>query len=118
MKNISKAVLLVVALFCASAFGANQAVLTWVPPTVDINGSPIVDPMSFNVYQGIKGQTKSNVQNVTGATLTIGTGLLSGRSYCWELKTLVNSLESVASNEACKDFPAVAPTPSSALTVK
>ena len=100
---------LLLCLFAASVFAANQATLTWTYDTVTW---PTV---TFNVYQGPQGQPKAKVlTGVTPLTATINTGLISGSAYCWEVTAVVGSSETGPSNEACKTFP---PNPSS-LTVK
>ena len=111
MKHI---ITLVLALLSPLALAANTAVLTWTEPAASPDGA-----YAYNVYQGIKGQAKTRVQTaVPGTTTTISTGLLLGREYCWQLRTVIvgfESVESVDSTEACKTFPGAAP---SALTVK
>ena len=109
-----KILVFVLSLLPGLAFAANTAVLTWTEPVASPDGA-----YAYNVYQGLKGQAKARVQTaVPGTTTTISDGLLLGREYCWQLRTVIvgyESVESVDSNEACKTFPAAAPP---TLTVK
>lgn len=95
-------------LLCSGAQAANQAVLEWTPPTTYSDGTPIdaATPLSYGVYQGLRGQPKTKVATVTGRTTTITAGLANGTDVCWQLSTIANGQESVdRSNEACKAFP-------------
>lgn len=96
------------ALASLSAHAANQAVLTW---TYDLVAWPSA---TFNVYQGEKGQPKTQAQTgVAALTTTISTGLATGKTYCWDVTAVVGGFETDHSAEACKPFP-----PSPTLTVK
>jgi hypothetical protein len=100
------------------AYAANQAVLAWTAPTTYEDGTPIGAGLTFNVYQGLQGAAKVKGPNVSATTVTINTGLLSGKTYCWNVTSALNSLESVPSNEACKTFPQSAPSAPASLTAQ
>lgn len=99
--------------FMVHAQAANQAVLTFTIPTLRSDGTSIpAAAISYNIYQGLKGQAKTKVGTVTTNTTTLTTGLLSNTQYCWQVtafETAVGaSSESVMSNEGCKTMPAAA----------
>lgn len=106
--------------FAASAQTAiNSATLTWSAPTAYTDGSPIAEPLTFQVYQGLQGATKVKLGTpAAGTTRTISAGLLGGKTYCWQVSTVAASGESALSNEACKTFPAPLPQAPAALTVQ
>lgn len=119
MRNTLTLLALCALTLCAEAQSAPSATLTWTGPTTYSDGSPI-DPttLTYNVYQGLQGQTKVKAQTVSALTATLSTGMIAGRTYCWAVTAVANSLESAPSGEACKTFPAVAPSAPTGLTVK
>lgn len=103
-----KKLLLVLAFITSPVFAANQATLTW---GYDMVAFPTA---TFNVYQAEKGQPKVKTQSgVSELTASVTTGLVTGKTYCWQVTAVVGTEESSVSNEACKTFPS-SPT---ALTV-
>lgn len=105
------AALLVAALFADAAFAANTATLDWGYTSND----PANDNPTFVVYQGLQGQPKVAGPTTTAKTLTINTGLASGKTYCWHVTARTALDESLPSNEACKTFPAVPAAPTSLI---
>jgi len=102
----------------AFAQAANTATLTWVAPTTYVDGTPVTAVLTYNIYQGVQGAAKTKSPTpVSGLTTTISTGLLSKTTYCWQVSASDGAVEGALSNEACKTFPASAPTAPS-LTVK
>lgn len=103
----------------ALAATPNQAVLSWTAPTTYSDGTPVTDPITYTVYQGLQGQPKAKgPTGITATTVTISTGLLSGRTYCWAVTAATaTSPESAPSAEACKTFPPAAPEAPANLTV-
>ena len=96
------------ALASLAAHAANQAVLSWTYDTAAWPGA------TFNVYQAEKGQAKTQAMTgLSSLTATVNTGLVTGKTYCWEVTAVVGGSESDHSAEACKTFP-----PAPALTVK
>jgi hypothetical protein len=95
------------ALVALNASAANQAVLSWNPPTTFADGTPISGILTYNAYQGVKGQPKVKVTlaSVLPTTLTVASGLQSGTTYCWAVTALIGTNESDQSIEACKTFP-------------
>lgn len=87
------------------------ATITFSAPTRYTDGSSVEagTSISYRVYQGARGGTKTQVGTITGTSTTISSGLLAGREYCWEVTSVINGVESARSNEACKSFPF--PTP-------
>lgn len=72
--------------------------------------------ITYRVYQGAKGATKTFVATIAATGLTIDTGLSYGET-CWEVIAVANGKESARSNEGCKtfEFPA---TKSVTITVR
>lgn len=104
---LKRLIILAILALPIASFAANQAVLTW---TYDL----VAWPGTFDVYQAEQGQPKvKTLSGLSGLTTTVGTGLVTGKTYCWQIKAVVAGVESDLSNEACKTFP-----PSPALTVK
>lgn len=123
MKNITT--FLPLALVSLGAIAApNQAVLSWTAPTTHTDGTPIggTETLTYTVYQGLQGQPKvKGPTGIAGLTVTISSGLLSNRTYCWELTATSSadpSIESARSIEVCKTFPASPPEPPTNLTVR
>src|SRR5262245_38180761 len=98
--------------FTAVQLSAN---LSFTPPTTYTDGTPILagTVLSYNVYQGVDGGTKSKIAIPAGTQppILITSGLASGHTYCWEVTSLVGSSESDHSNEACKTFPEIPKVP-------
>jgi hypothetical protein len=103
----------------ASAAVAQSAKLTWSPVTQYDNGTPITLPVSYNIYQGTRGQAvKTKVTASTTTTVSLTSALFAGKELCWNVTTVVETEESVYSSEACKIFPKAAPKATSSLTVE
>lgn len=94
----------------------NQAVITFSRPTTYTDGTAIPSSVAitYGVYQGVQGQTKTKVASISAVTATINTGLLSGTVYCWQVTAAAGGAESAMSNEACKTF---APAVPGAVTI-
>jgi hypothetical protein len=97
-----------------NAVAANQAVISFTAPTTYTDGTPITAVLSYGVYQALQGQPKVKVATVLTTTSTITTGLLSGKTYCWQVTAIDGAQESAMSNEACKTF---APPIPNAVTI-
>lgn len=110
---MKKLIALALALAPMLALAANTATLDWGYTSND----PANDNPTFVVYQGLQGQPKVAGPTTTAKTLTISTGLLSGKTYCWHVTARTALDESLPSNEACKTFPAIPAAPTS-LTVR
>ena len=106
---MKKSILALSLMAAASAFAANQAVISFSAPTTYSDGTPITLPLSYGVWQGLQGATKTKVATVTTTTATVTTGLLSGKTYCWQVDASDGAQTSALSNEACKTFPPAVP---------
>lgn len=90
----------------AHAQTARTAVITFNKPTKYKDGTDIAlgTVVTYGVYQGAKGATKTKVATITGTATTINSGLQPGET-CWQVATVANGKESTElSNEACKTF--------------
>lgn len=85
-----------------SAQTPRQALLTWTPVTTTVDGDAVSGPVSYKVYQGPKGGTKSVVQTLSALTVTIN---LPVGETCFQVSasTTVNG-ESALSAEGCKSL--------------
>lgn len=113
---LGQALLLVACLFLlagvAFAQSANTATIEFTAPTKRLDNSTITGPLSYKVYQGIKGQAKTAVGTITTTSSTITTGLVGGSEYCWQVSASEGTgPESALSNEACKAFALAGVTP-------
>jgi ABC-type phosphate transport system substrate-binding protein len=97
----------------AQAQETRSARITFAKPTQYVDGStiPAAVVVTYNVYQGEKGQPKVQVATIGNSPATISTGLQAGKEYCWEVTAVANGIESARSNEGCKSFPFSAPEP-------
>ena len=96
-------------LLLAAAVDAQEprtARITFSKPTKYVDGGDIAASVvvTYNVYQGVKGQPKTRVATIGASPATISTGLESGKEYCWQVSAVANGVESAQSNEGCKAF--------------
>jgi fibronectin type 3 domain-containing protein len=94
------------------AQAANTVTITWNPPATMADQTAIVDPtaLSYNLYAGLKGATKTLYTTTKTPSVTINTGLSVGATYCYQVTAYITSgVESALSNEACKSFLPPAP---------
>ena len=111
MKRLLLALAILVPFVVPAQTVVNQAVISFNKPTAYTDGTPIPASvaLSYGVYQALQGQPKVKVATITATTATITTGLLSGKTYCWQVTTSDGAQESAFSNEACKSFSAPIP---------
>lgn len=85
---------------------ARSATITFAAPTQYTDGSAIASgtAITYRLYQGEKGQTKTQVATLSTTATTVSTGLQGGKEYCWEVTAVINGQESARSNSACKAF--------------
>jgi len=97
---------------------ANTATISFTAPTKRVDGSTPTGAITYSVYQGVKGQSKTKVGTLTTTTGQITTGLLGGGEYCWQVTAQeAGGPESALSNEACKAFP-LSPLTTVTITVQ
>jgi len=92
----------------------HQVVLTWVAPTTNTDGSAIVGPLTYTIYQYVNATeaTTKVVTGVTGLTYIVTGGLITGAGYTFHVTcTNAQGLESGAGNAAVVTIPGVAPNP-------
>jgi hypothetical protein len=82
-----------------------SAVIAFERPTHYVDDLPIPASavLTYAVYQGARGGTKTRVGTITSTGTTITSGLLPGET-CWQVTATANGVESARSNEACKTF--------------
>lgn len=97
--------------FNAHAQAPPTAVIQFTAPTQRTDNSPISGALTYEIWQGLKGGTKTLRTTVSTTNPTVTTGLLGGNEYCWHIvvREANVSVPSAASNEACKAFPQSGP---------
>lgn len=96
-----------------------QATLTWVAPTVNVNGTPYTDPKGFKVYFGPTSTTMTQTKTITSPS-TVSTVITPLAIGSWSFAvTAINSrdVESAQSNVASKTIAAGAASGSVGITV-
>lgn len=84
--------------------------LSWLAPTTNVDGTPITNPITYNVYQGAMNAVSKVQSNVTGNTAVISTGLTPGTTQCFAVSATELGLEGSESAETCKVIPTPTPT--------
>ena len=109
MKKIIVACLLVVVAF-SYALAAGSAKLTWTPPTVYVDGTPLPDSdiTGFTVYHGTSARTYTDKIPIGAAARTYTfPALPQGDHFFAVTVTVKNGLESDYSPEGIKNIPPV-----------
>jgi hypothetical protein len=109
MLIVSTVFLLFVLLFCWSAATAQEArtaTITFTAPTQRTDNSTITGALTYEVWQGLKGASKTRVGTISTTNTTVTSGLAGGAEYCWHIvvREAGNAAPSLPSNEACKAF--------------
>lgn len=101
-----------VSVAAAQTTNPRTATITFLPVTTYTDGSviPSTVPVTYRIYQGVKGQAKTIVATITAPTTTINTGLLPGVEYCFQGSANTGGVESALTNEACKLMPPLTPS--------
>jgi len=107
------AILMVSCVFTiANAQTARTATITFAKPTKYIDGTDIAPNavVTYRLYQGARGEQKTQVTEFTGTATQVNSGLQPGE-MCWQVSAVANGKESELSNEGCKtfEFPATEP---------
>lgn len=90
---------------------APSATISFTVPTTNTDGTPLVGPLTYNVYQSTTsgGETKA-ASALKGSPITVTTGLAPKTTVYFKISvTDANGQESALSNEVCKTFPASVP---------
>jgi hypothetical protein len=96
-----------------SPLGANTstAVLTWIAPTLNTDGSKITAPLTFNVYRGSSAANLTKLTNVSALTYTDNAGSATPVTYFYAITAVEAGAESVDSGVVSKTIAAAALTP-------
>jgi len=80
--------------------------LSWSPPTENIDGSLIVEPLTYNVYRSNNGAPYRLTPHANIAATKVDiTGFVSGETLCFEVTAIEGGVESSASLSACITVP-------------
>ncbi len=122
IRKLSLLIVCAVVTACSVASsGTLSAVLTWTAVTTNVDGTAVVAPVTYNVYQGAKGAEAATpvATGITATTWTATTGLSPGATVCFEVTAVSGAgIESAKSNEACKTFAPEVPSAPAGLTVQ
>lgn len=96
---------------------APSATVTFVPPTLNTDGSAVASPLTYNVYASLSSGAETKVvSGLKGSPIVLNNTSIQGASiapnttvYLQISVTDANGHESALSNEACKSFPASLP---------
>lgn len=90
---------------------APTANISFVAPTLNSDGSAVVKPLTFNLYQSTTaGQEMKVASGSTSSPIVVSTGLTPRTTYYFRVSvTDAGGNESALSNEVCKSFPAAVP---------
>lgn len=90
---------------------APTASINFTPPTLNTDGSSVVTPLTYNLYQSTSTGTEIKVASaLKGSPISVSTGLTSKTTFYFKVSvTDANGNESSLSNEVCKTFPASVP---------
>lgn len=91
---------------------APTASITFVAPTTNTDGTTVVPPLTYNVYQSTSSGSEVKVASaLKGSPVTVTTGLTPKTTVYFKVSvTDANGNESALSNEVCKTFPASVPS--------
>lgn len=106
MKKLIPLLIGLLAAGAAQAQASRTATITFAKPTQYVDGTPIAAAavVTYHVYQGTRGSTKTRVGTITATATTISSGLQPGET-CWQVTAVANGVESAMSNEGCRVFP-------------
>lgn len=124
MKHLLLACLLTATSAIAQAAGPT-ATVSWLAPITNTDGSPITQPLTYNVYLGQAataaacslGATPA-LTGITALTVTITTGLADGTTECAAVTAVEGGVESAKSNIATKTFPPATPNSPATVTMQ
>lgn len=90
---------------------APSATITFTVPTTNTDGTPVVGPLTYNVYQSTTSGAETKAASaLKGSPVTVTTGLTPKSTVYFKISvTDANGNESALSNEVCKTFPASVP---------
>lgn len=87
------------------------ASISFTIPSLNTDGTPIVGPLTYNLYQATTSGSETKVASaLKGSPITVTTGLAPKTTVYFKISvTDANGQESALSNEVCKTFPASVP---------
>ncbi|MBI5097018.1 MAG: hypothetical protein HZB32_05175 [Nitrospirae bacterium] len=89
---------------------AGQAVLSWDPPTTNVDGSPLTDLNGYRIYYGIFPGVYETVTDVGNVITSTVTNLTDGSLYYFAVTTYdLSGNESDFSNEVNKSILSIPP---------
>ncbi len=101
----------------AEPLGRDEAILSWEPPTTNINGTPLTDLAGYKAYWGKASRNYTYSKDVGNVTTYKITGLEEGKWYFAVTAYDKTGNESEYSNEASKTI-AIPPSPPTGCRVE
>lgn len=91
---------------------APAATLTFTPPTLNTDGTPVATPLTYNLYMSTASGAETKVASaLAGSPINVSTGLKANTTFFFQITAVdKNGVESAPSNEVCKAFPASTPS--------
>jgi hypothetical protein len=92
--------------------------LTFVPPTLNSNSTPITLPLTYNIYLGTTsgGETLLTSGLTSTSPYVINAGLVAGNTYYVKMAAVDSAGVGLSNDEACKTFAAAATAPTITTT--
>jgi len=90
------------------AAGVPPAVtLSFTPPTLNTDNTPIATPLTYNLYQStVSGKETKVKTGLSGSPISVTVGLQTGVTEYFQISVVdANGTESSLSDEVCKTFP-------------
>jgi hypothetical protein len=93
--------------------------ITFPTPTLNVDGTPITLPLSYQVYMGTASDAEQPLGTplTTGSPITVNTGMTSGQTYYFRVGVLDSAGAGALSPEACIILPASVPAGIVSLTL-
>ena len=111
----------IIAACSVASSGTPSAVLTWSAVISNVDGTPVVGPVTYSIYQGPKGAEAATpvATGISALTWAATTGLSPGTTVCWEATAVSGAgIESAKSSEVCKTFAPEVPSAPANLAVQ
>lgn len=109
-------ILLTLLSLAALAVTPGQLTVTWVAPTQNVDGSAIVGPITYSVYQQ-SGTTWTKVATGIAGLSWTATGLTGGTKQTYYVVSVAEGSQSGPSNYAGAVVPSATPKPPTAVAV-
>lgn len=101
MKRIFGLLLGLLLVATAHALTTASAAVSWSAPAANADGSPLLGPVTYNLYQGLAGSLSKVQSGLTSTAVVVTTGLTPNTTQCFAVTAVVLGVESAQSTAAC-----------------